>query len=91
MTRRAFRHIGPHAAGMVHVVMGQDEILDRLARIFRFRRVDGPARLQLAIGRIEDDQIILHGDDQIVGGAALDMLHIGRELDQLEAAAGRDR
>ncbi len=40
---RAIGHIGSHAAGMVHMLMGQDEILDRLARIFRLRCVDDPA------------------------------------------------
>ncbi len=72
---------------MVHVVMGEDEILDRLARVFRLRRIDDPARLQFAIRGIEDDQMVLHRDDQVVGGSALDMLHVGGKLDQLEAAA----
>jgi hypothetical protein len=72
---------------MVHVVMGEDEIFDRLAGILGLGRVDGPSRLQLSIGRVEDHQIVLHGDDQVVGGAALDVLHVGGKLDQLEAAA----
>jgi len=85
--RRAFGHIGSHTACMVHVVMSQDEILDRLAGVLRFCRVDDPARLQLAIRRVEDHQMILKLDDQVVGCSAFDMLNVRRKLDQLEAAA----
>jgi hypothetical protein len=71
-------------------MMGEDECLDRLARIFGLGRVDDPLRLAL-IGRgIDHEETVLHVDDQIVGSATLDHLDIGSKLDQLEAAAGRE-
>ena len=70
-------------------MMRENQILDGLAGIFLFRRVDGPARLQFAVRRIEDDEIVFHGHDQVVGRAALDVLHVGRQLDQFQTAAGR--
>ena len=87
---RTFRHIGAHAAGVVHVMMGEHQVGDPLARILLLHRVDDPARLPLADRRIEDHDAILHGDDQIVGGAADDVLHVRRKFDQLEAAAGHE-
>ena len=71
-------------------MMRQNQIPDRLAGILRFCRVDYPARLQLAIRGIEDDQMIFHRDDEIVGRSTLDVLHVRRKLDQLEGPAVRE-
>ncbi len=81
---------GAHAAGMVHVVVGENEILDRLARILGFGGVDHPLRLALISRCVEHRETVLHVDDQVVGTAALNHLDIGRKFDELEAAAWRE-
>ena len=59
---------------MIHVAVREDEILDRLARIFGLRRIDGPARLNLIDWGIENDKTVDHRHDQVVGGATPHLL-----------------
>src|SRR5215831_13503276 len=75
--------IGPGAAGVVHVVMGQHQLLDRFARILSIGRVDDPARLPFADRSVEDHDPVLHRDDQAVVGAADHVLHVRRKLGEL--------
>jgi hypothetical protein len=79
----AFRHIGPGAAGVVHVVMGEHQLLDRLARILGLGRVNDPARLPFADRSVEDHDPVLHRDDQAVVGAADHVLHVRPKLGEL--------
>ena len=88
--RRTLGHVGPHAAGVIHVMVGQHQELDRLAGILGLGCVDDPARLLLAVGRVEDDEMVFHRNDQVVRRAALDVLHVRRKLDELEAAPIRN-
>src|SRR5580704_4314856 len=79
---RAFGRVGAHAAGVIHMVVRQDQILDRLAGIFLLGHLDHGLRLDLAKRRVEDRKPVLHVHDQVVG-AGDRLLHIGSKLGEL--------
>ncbi len=64
---------------MVHVVVGEDQIFDRLAGILRLRGINHPLRLDLADRRVEDGEAVLHVHDQIIG-PGYHLLDVGGEL-----------
>ena len=73
---------------MVHVVMGEYQVFDGLARILRLCRSDRPVRLPVAHWRIEHYQGIAQLDDQAVVRPADRVLHTGRDLGQPQTVSG---
>ena len=86
--RRTSCRISAQAAGVVHMVMRQHQIADRLARIFFLRRLDRPVRLPVGGRRIEDDQVIAHLDNKTMRRTGGLMLHTGGELGKFETGHG---
>ena len=80
--------IRAHAACMVHMVVGEDEILDGFAGILCFRGIDDPLRLRLSHWSVKDCEAVLHSDDQIVGAAGHYLLNIWAEFHQLWRRVG---
>ena len=79
----AFGHVGARAAGVVPVMVGLNQVLDRLARIALLRRLDRPLRESLVVRRIEHDQVLVHLHDHAVGAGSLRHADAGRDIDQL--------
>jgi hypothetical protein len=73
-----------HAAGMVHVVMGQHHPADGLAREPLLRGLHHPGRLRVGDRRIDDDEVIAHLDEQAVVRAAGDVERARRDLLQAQ-------
>ena len=86
----AFGHVGPHAAGVIHVVMGQHQLLDRLAGILGLGGVDHPARLRLRRPARRRSRARPSWRRSGCWRRRPDVLHVRRQLDELEAAALRE-
>ena len=82
--RGAFRHERAVPCDMVDVVMGQNEVLDRLVRKPRAHLLHDPLRVAIHVRGIEDDEERIHLHDQGVMDRALHLNNAGSPLHKLQ-------
>ena len=86
--RRALGGVRAQTADVIHVVMGEHEILHGLTGELRARGAEDPVRMPIAHRRVEHDQVVTHLDEQAVMGAADHVLDTGRQLHEPQPRRG---
>ncbi len=80
----AFRGVRAHAADVIHVVMRQNQVTDRLAGISLLGHIDGLNRLAVVVRRFHGDQVRVGRDEKRIVRAALRLADIRRDVDELQ-------
>jgi hypothetical protein len=73
---------------MIHMVMGEHQVLDGLTGILRLGRSDRPVRMPVVHRRIEHYQSIAQLDNQAMMRTTDHVLHAGCDLNQPQPCGG---